>query len=369
MRSSAMAWTVEEATEERRHGEVGPEAAEAGPTPVPLMELTTGFWRFKVLAAAVELGLFTLLARLDGADAPRIGAELGLHPRPVRMLLACCTALGLLERDDDGGYRNAPTAREFLVEGRPHYFGGFVRYSDRYGFPGWDRLGEALRGNRPTTWDPDAMESAFVTADPAILEGFWEAMFTLSSFTAAALGEAYDFGPHRRLLDVGGGAGAFPVGLCRRHPHLRATVLELPRVAAMAREKAAGLGLAGVIEARDGDFLRDERLPGGHDVILLSMILHDWDEETGRGLLKKCHDALPPGGAVIICELVLDDDERGPAPAALMGLNMLIETRSGHNYTYAEYGEWLAGAGFGPVTVLPLDAAGANAALVARKPG
>ncbi|MFF3091141.1 hypothetical protein ACFVRB_39780 [Streptomyces nojiriensis] len=71
---------------------------------------------------------------------------------------------------------------------------------------------------------------------------------------------------------------------------------------------------------------------------------------------------------MIICELVLDDDERGPAPAALMGLNMLLETRSGHNCTYAEYRGWLADAGFGPVTVLPLDAAGANAALVARKP-
>ncbi|MFF1783452.1 methyltransferase [Streptomyces virginiae] len=375
-----MAWTVEAETEERP-GEGGPEEERPGggrsapdrgpgapPTPVALMELTTGFWRFKVLAAAVDLGLFTVLARLDAADARRIGAELGLHPRPVRMLLACCTALGLLDRGDDGRYRNAPTAREFLVEGRPHYFGGFVRYSDRYGYPAWQRLGEALHTNRPTTWDSDAQESAFVTADPGILEGFWGAMFTLSSFTAAGLGEAYDFTAHRRLLDIGGGTGAFPVALCRRHPHLRATVLDLPRVAAMAREKMAGLGLSEVIEARDGDFLHDERLPDGHDVILLSMILHDWDQETGRKLLGKCFAALPPGGAVIICELVLDDDERGPAPAALMGLNMLVETRSGHNYTYAEYRGWLADAGFGPVEVLPLDAAGANAALVARKP-
>ncbi|WP_237773601.1 MULTISPECIES: acetylserotonin O-methyltransferase [Streptomyces] len=344
----------------------------AGTTPVALMELTTGFWRFKVLAAGVELGLFTLLDRLGEADAARIGAELGLNARPVRMLLACCTSLDLLEREPDGHgaarYRNAPVAAEFLVEERPHYFGGFVRYSDRYGYPGWARLTEALRTDRPTTWDPDAQESAFVTADPAILEGFWGAMFTLSSFTAAALGEAYDFTRHRRLLDVGGGAGAFPVSLCRRHPHLRATVLDLPRVAAMARAKAAELGLSESIEAAEGDFLRDPELPAGHDVILLSMILHDWDEKTGRRLLEKCWAALPSGGAVVICELVLDDDESGPAPAALMGLNMLVETRAGHNWTYAEYADWLTAAGFGPMTVLPLDAAGANAALVARKP-
>lgn len=344
-----------------------------GPTPVGLMELTTGFWRFKVLAAGVELGLFTLLERLGEAGAERIGSELGLRPRPARMLLACCTALELLEREHLGAgealYRNSRTATEFLVEGRPHYFGGFVRYSDRYGYPGWDRLTEALRTDRPTTWDPDAQESAFVTADPAILEGFWGAMFTLSSFTAAALAEAYDFTRHERLLDVGGGAGAFPVGLCRRYPHLRATVLDLPQVAAMAGAKAVELGMTDVIEARGGDFLRDAELPGGHDVILLSMILHDWDAETGQRLLEKCYSALPPGGAVVICELVLDDDESGPASAALMGLNMLVETRSGNNWTYTEYADRLSEAGFGPMQVLPLHAAGANAALVAHKPG
>ncbi|WP_245173390.1 acetylserotonin O-methyltransferase [Streptomyces aureus] len=343
-------------------------AAPGGLTPVPLMELTTGFWRFKVLAAAVDLGLFSVLSRSGALDAPTLGRELGLHPRPARMLLACCTALGLLIRED-GRHRNAPIAEEFLVEGRPHYFGGFVRYSDRHGYAGWGRLQEAVRDNRPTTWDPDLQESAFVTADPEILDGFWEAMFTLSSFTAQALSGAYDFTAHRRLLDVGGGTGAFPVGLCRRHPHLGATVLDLPHITEMTRAKVAALGLADRIGTHDGDFLSAEPLPPGHDVILLSMILHDWDEATGRRLLEKCHAALPDGGAVIICELVLDDDETGPAPAALMGLNMLVETRSGHNYTYGEYRRWLTEAGFTDISVAPLDAAGANAALIACKIG
>ncbi|MGD1221972.1 methyltransferase [Streptomyces krungchingensis] len=348
----------------------GPAAAPTDPTPTPvaLMELTTGFWRFKVLAAAVDLDLFSVLSRLGTADAKHLTAELGLHPRPARMLLACCTALGLLVRED-GEYRNAPIAEAFLVASRPHYFGGFVQYSDRHGYPGWGRLQEALHTNRPTTWDPDRQESAFVTTDPEILASFWEAMFTLSSFTAEALAGAYDFTGHRRVLDVGGGTGAFPVGLCRRHPHLRATVLDLPHITAMAREKVAGLGMAGTIDTCDGDFLLEEPLPEGHDVIVLSMILHDWDETTGRRLLEKCWTALPDGGAVIICELVLDDDETGPVPAALMGLNMLIETRSGHNYTYGEYGRWLADAGFADTSVLPLNAAGANAAVVAYKRG
>ncbi|MFD3441117.1 methyltransferase [Streptomyces sp. NPDC058685] len=367
-----MAGTTQLTTEPPAHNpppaESGPAAApRTGLTPIPLMELTTGFWRFKVLAAAVDLRLFSVLARLGTADAGRLTRELGLHPRPTRMLLACCTALGLLVREGGGAYRNAPLAEAFLVEGDPHYFGGFVQYSDRHGYPGWGRLQDALRTNRPTTWDPDSQESAFVTTDPEILASFWEAMFTLSSFTAAALAEAYDFAVHRRVLDVGGGTGAFPVGLCRRHPHLLATVLDLPHITAMTREKVADLAMTGTIGTHDGDFLTEEPLPAGHDVILLSMILHDWDETTGRRLLKKCWTALPDDGAVIICELVLDDDETGPVPAAMMGLNMLVETRAGHNYTYGEYARWLADAGFTDTTVLPLDAAGANAAIVARK--
>ncbi|MER5775381.1 methyltransferase [Streptomyces sp. NPDC002039] len=340
--------------------------AVSAPTPVPLMELTTGFWRFKALAAAVDLNLFTTLSGLGKASAAELAIALDLDPRPTRMLLASCTSLGLLVRENHQ-YRNSETAEHFLVEGRPHWFGGFVRYSDRHAYPAWHRLQEALRTNRPTTWDPDTQQSAFVTADATILEDFWGAMFTLSSFTANALATAHDFTAHHRLLDVGGGTGAFPTGLCRHYPHLRATVLDLPRVTAMAREKIAALGLDHAISTHDGDFLADPALPEGHDVVLLSMILHDWDEATNRALLAKCHAALPAGGTVIICELVLDNDESGPAPAALMGLNMLIETRAGHNYTHAEYTGWLTEAGFTGITTIPLEAAGANAAIVAHK--
>ncbi|GAB1818509.1 methyltransferase [Herbidospora sp. RD11066] len=336
-------------------------------TPIPLMDLTTGFWRFKVLAAGVDLGLFTLLSRHPDATAAKVAAQLGLHPRPARMLLSSSTALGLLDKDGDT-YRNSPMAEEFLVTGRPAYFGGFVTYSDVYGYPAWHRLQEALHTNRPTTWDSAAQESAFVTQDPGILDSFWKAMFTLSSFTADALAHAHDFARHRRLLDVGGGAGPFPVGLCRAYPHLTATVYDLPSVAAMARDRIAELGMSDAITAVDGDFHADGPLPTGHDVVLLSMILHDWDEPACRRLLHKVWTALPEGGAVIICELVLDDDETGPAPAAMMGINMLIETAGGYNYTYAEYRTWLLETGFTDIRTLPLEAAGANAAIVAYKP-
>ncbi|PZG11772.1 methyltransferase [Micromonospora craterilacus] len=336
-------------------------------TPTPLMQLVTGYWAFKTFAAAVELDLFGRLAGGRVVTRQEAEKEFGLPERPADLLLAACASLGLLEKAGDG-YRNTALAEEFLVPGRPHYFGGQVRYCDQRTYLPWHRIGEALRTDRPLTWDPDTQESMFTTADPVMLALFWEAMYSTSSFTARALGEAYDFGAHRRLLDVGGGAGAFPIELCQRYPELRATVFDLPHVATKAEEKIALAGLADRIGTASGNFLTDPALPTGHDVVLLSMILHDWDEAQNRAILARCHAALPSGGAIVISELLLNDERTGPPAAALMGMNMLLETEGGKNYSAAEYTAWLTDTGFTDVRTIAFDAPGANGAVVARRP-
>jgi hypothetical protein len=174
-----------------------------------------------------------------------------------------------------------------------------------------------------------------------------------------------DFGRFRRLLDIGGGSGAYDIELCKQYGALRATVFDLPHVAAIAAGKIAGAGLSGRIATLGGSFF--EQLPAGHDVHLLSMILHDWDEAKNRALLRRSFEALPGGGAVVISELLVDDEKTGPAPAALMSLNMLIETE-GRNYTPAEYSVWLEDAGFRHVETVRFDAPAANGAVIGRKP-
>jgi 3-hydroxy-5-methyl-1-naphthoate 3-O-methyltransferase len=336
-------------------------------TPTPLMRLVSGFWSFKTFAAAVELDLFTQLAGGRSITVEKAAAEFGLAERPADLLLAACASLGLLDRSDDG-YRNSALAEEFLVAGRPYYFGGQVRYCDARTYLPWHRVGEALRTDRPVTWDPDTQESMFETEDPEILALFWEAMYSTSIFTARALAEAYDFGAHTRLLDVGGGSGAYPIELCRRYPGLRATVYDLPHVCPIADEKAAAAGLSERIDSTVGNFLHEPTLPDGYDVMLFSMILHDWDEPTNRELLAKCHAALPSGGAVVVSELLLNADRTGPPEAALMGMNMLVETVGGRNYSETEYATWLTETGFADAHVVHFDAPGANGAVIARKP-
>lgn len=157
------------------------------------------------------------------------------------MLLTGCAALGLLVKDD-GRYLNAPVAEEFLVRGKPYYFGGFVQMLDQRLYPGWGKLNEAIRTNRPTTWDPDRQNSLFDGEDPRLLAVFWEAMHSLSTFTARALGQALDLSGARRLLDVGGGSAAFDIELCRLYPELTATVYELPMITEIAAAKVEEAG-------------------------------------------------------------------------------------------------------------------------------
>lgn len=339
---------------------------QADSTPIPLMQLATAFWGFKTLATAIDMDLFTRLS-----TSPMATQELAhwfrIEERPAEMLLTGCAGLGLLCKQN-GQYCNTPLAEQFLVRGGRYYFGGFVAMLNRRLYSGWDKLPEAVGTNRPTTWDPNKQSSLFEGADPAMMLTFWQAMHSLSIFTARMLGEAVDFSTFRKLLDVGGGSGAFDIELCLRYPNLTATAYDLPFVTEIANERIAEAGLSERITTRSGDFFADAKYPPGHDVILLSMIMHDWSEQEDRAILRKCYEALPPGGAVVISELLVNDEKTGPAPAALMSLNMLIETVGGRNYTAAEYRAWLEDIGFREVLVTWFEAAGANGAVIGYKP-
>ncbi len=316
------------------------------PTPMPLMRLTSGVYAFKALALADRLGLFTALSGGRTTAVVEFAAQHGIAARPVELLFTACTSLGLLEPEVDGRYRNSALSEEFLVEGKPYYFGGWVKVVDRHEYPAYLEVETSLRGNHPTTWDVHKQESLFATDDPVMVETFWGGMYSLSSYTATRLATVFDFGAVQRLLDVGGGGAAFDIELCLAYPHLRATVFDLPFVCDLTRERVRSAELDDRIEFVGGDFFADP-LPDGYDAVLLSNILHDWGEGDVRRILVACADTLVSGGQLLICESFVDDTKTGPLLAALMSLNML--------------------AGLTVVGVRPFDAPGANGVLVARK--
>lgn len=335
-------------------------------SPLPLMQLSIGFWSFKTLATAYELGLFARLSGTDGGTIEDLAEALDVGRRPAELLVTACASIGLLERRD-GRYVNSTPADEFLVPGKAYHFGGWVQMLDRRLYPAWGRLTEAVRTNRPTSWNPDEQAHLFDSEDPQLLALFWEAMHSLSTLTARELGAHVDLSAATALLDVGGGSGAYDIELSRRYPNLRATVLDLAPVCQIASKKIEAAGYEDSIAVTPGDFLADPALPAGHDVVLLSMIMHDWTPEQDLAILRKCHAALPPGGRIVISELLVNDEQTGPPAAALMSLNMLVETM-GRNYRAAEYEEWLYATGFVDVQTVTFEAPGANGAVLARKP-
>ncbi|KIH97695.1 methyltransferase [Streptomonospora alba] len=330
------------------------------------MQLATSFWQFKTLAAAHELGLFGHLAAKDGTTIDELARDWDIDTRPAGMLLTGCAALGLLDKSGQR-YRNSAMTRRYLIPGSEDYLGGLVTMFDKRLYAGWDELSRAVRTNRPTTWDPDRDRSLFESADPRMVEMFWEAMHAMSRLTARTLGSALDLSGFRSLLDVGGGSGAFDIELCRMYPELRATVYDLAFVAEIAEANVAKAGLAERVSVAAGDFFRDPALPEGHDLHLFSMVMHDWPEERNRELLAKSFAALESGGEVLLCELLVNDERTGPVPAAMMSLNKLVETE-GCNYTAAEYAQWLRDAGFRDPRAEYFDAVGANGVVRARKP-
>jgi ubiquinone/menaquinone biosynthesis C-methylase UbiE len=334
------------------------------PTAIPLMQIIAGFWASKTLAAAVELDLFTRLSG-RGVNVSELADLLGLHPRPAEMLLSGCASLGLLEKRGDRFY-NSQLSEEFLVKGKPYYFGGVVTMLDRRLYLPWNRLTEALKTNRAQTWGDEQGLFEAISRNPEEQRIFTEAMHSFSIQSGKAVAEAFDLSPFKELLDVGGGSGAYCIEAARRHPHLRARVFDIPTALEIAREKIAEAGLSDRIETYSGDFFNEE-LPKGSDVILLSMILHDWTPEKNRVILRKCFDALSSGGALIVSELMMDDDKTGPVPAALMSLNMLIETE-GRNYTWSDYTGWLEELGFTEIKRIQVQSPGANGLLIGYKP-
>lgn len=331
--------------------------------PVALMELTSGVYAFKALALATELDVFTDLSDGGRTTTTAFADRHRIALRPAELLLTACAALGLLRRDAEGSYTNTQLSEDYLVRGRPYYFGDWVRVVDRHEYPAYLKLADSLRGDHPTTWDVERQESLF---DPAVAEHFWDGMYSLSANTARVLAGVFDFQAVHRLLDVGGGGAAFGIELCHRHPDLQVTVFDLPFVCDLTRPRIARAGLEGRIDLVSGDLFADA-LPTGHDALLLSNVLHDWDETDVVRIIQVCADAMPSGGRLLICESFVADDKSGPSLAALMSFNMLVETW-GRNYTAAEYSRWLSDAGLHPEGVTAFEGPGANGVLIARKP-
>ena len=321
-------------------------------TPEHIMQVGTGFWASKTLLSAVEMELFTKLAERPGTLAD-IRGRLGLHARSTRDFLDALVALGFLERRGglDGTYHNTPDTDAFLDKKKPSYIGGILEMANRRLFGFWNSLTEALGTGEAQNESKGGGESPFVAlyADPVRLEGFLRAMTGISLPASSAIAAKFPWSRYKSFVDVGAAQGGTAAQIARAHSHLTGIGFDLPEVKPIFEAYAREQGLDGRLKFVAGDFF-SEPLPKT-DVILMGHILHDWNLEEKKRLVRKAWEALPAGGAFIAYDSIIDDDRSRNAFGLLMSLNMLIETPGGFDYTGADCRAWMSEAGFRETSV------------------
>jgi SAM-dependent methyltransferase len=321
--------------------------AKAGvpPTPNPeaIFQLGLAFWGSKTLLSAVELGVFTELAR-GPLDAEELADRLGLHARSACDFLDALVALGMLRRTG-ATYANTTESDLFLDRGKSSYIGGMLEMANARLYPFWGRLTAALQTGEPQNEARTGGDFfGALYGDPGRLRQFLHAMTGLSASAAAAIAERFPFAGYGSVLDLGCAEGGLLVQLALVHPHLRGLGFDLPAVRCAYDDYVRSFGLEDRLEFHAGDFFRDP-LPEA-DVVTLGHILHDWGLDEKRHLLRKAYEALLPGGALIVFDSIIDDERRENAFGLLMSLNMLIETPSGFDYTGADCQRWMREIGF-----------------------
>ncbi len=311
-----------------------------------ILAMARGFREARILLTGAELDLFTLLAH-EELTAAEVRARLEGDLHTLRILLDALAALGLLEKRE-GLYRCPAATARFLASDGPESVLPMLLHSCSM-WSRWSAITDRAWGESPKRPDPATEEIARIRA-------FIGAMHVVGGPIAARAAEVIAPGAARRLLDVGGGSGTYTIALLRHAPALRATLFDQPPVVEMARERLTSEGLLERAELVAGDFYTDP-LPGGHDLALLSAIIHQNSLEENLALYRKVHDALVPGGRIVIRDHVMSEDRLTPVAGALFAVNMLAGTAGGGTYTFAEIEDGLEEAGFVDVRLLQPDQA------------
>jgi hypothetical protein len=316
-----------------------------------ILELGYAFRSAKALMSAVELGVFTELA--DGPlDSEALRRQLGLAERGARDFFDALVALGLLHRDGGGRYANSPAADLHLDTRKENYVGGLFENLNAREYPLWATLTAALRTGRPQTGFEALQHFGPLYSDPQRFACFVKAMTGASLAPAKALAAKIPWDRYETFVDVGTAQGCVPVRIALAHPHLTGAGFDLPILAETFERYVKERDLSGRIRFVAGDFFVHP-LPAA-DVLIMGRVLHNWDLARKRMLLQKAHAALPPGGALIVYERLIDDARRASSAGLLSSLNMLIMTEGGFDFAAADCIDWVGDAGFRDAWCEPL---------------
>ena len=312
-------------------------ALRAGLVPVAAAEAWAGMALSGVLIAAVRTGVTARLAQ-QPSTAADLAADLGLDPLPTRLLLDCLRSAGHLTCRA-GRYELSRSSRRWLDPDSglcvTHFVAGTADY-----WTWWSGLDEVTRSGQPVGHHDAPPEDPY-------WRRYISGQLELARLSAPEVARKLRLRDDpRSLLDIGGGHGCYSAALCRRHPRLTATVLDLPGSAAIGREIIAGAGMADRVRYRDGDATTAE-LGGGYDCVLCFNLLHHLDQDQIAGLFAKIHEALAPGGSLAVMDAFAEPSRRRSAAANFLGLFVYLSSGS-QVHSPAKLRGWLREAGFAP---------------------
>jgi ubiquinone/menaquinone biosynthesis C-methylase UbiE len=309
----------------------------AGVLPDRLEQMIRGFMPSRCILTALELDIFTAVGA--GANAAQIGARLHANARAVGMLLNALVALGLLSKSGED-YKNTPESTRFFVQGsKDNQRNGLLHTANMW--HRWSTLTDAVRKGTRVPIDRDNARDNTPEWTRNFIAGMQRNAKDRAPLVVKALGTA----GVRRVLDLGGGSGAYSIAFAKAGPEVQCEVLDIPEVVSLTAEYVSQAGVSARVSIRAGDMLLDD-FGSDYDIIMLNAICHMFSEEQNQDIFRRAYRALASNGRLVVQDFILNPDKTAPQHAALFSLNMLVATDSGASYSEWEYTRWMKTVGF-----------------------
>ena len=302
-----------------------------------LMSLASGHVEARIVQTAVQLKIFDTL-EASPLSAEAVAAALQLAAAATELLLNALAALGLVQKHARQ-FSLTEISKAHLLRSSPRYLGAMILF-DAALWSCWEKLDEALRSGKPVR--PANMYQEVRAETETFIDGM-DALVKARGDTEF-VAEAINWNEVNTLLDVGSGPATYPIALCQRFAHLRATVFDLPATLEITNRNVQHAGMDQRIELIAGDY-RSDTISGHYDAIFLSNIIHGENYQKNEALIAKLARALTPSGRIVIKDHILNDSRADPAVGAIFSLLMLLTTDGGRCYSFTEIETWMKNAG------------------------
>ena len=308
-----------------------------------LLDLSRTFQKCRILLTAAELNLFDILAK-GYQTVEELCTSHGFCPRGLRILLDALASQGLVSRSIDEKYGLEESLSRLLTKDGDDTVLPMILHAASM-WQSWSKLTEIVR----TGVNPNVMGIRSRSTED--MEAFIGAMHVIGLKMADSIAESLDLTRFKRMLDIGGASGTYVMAFLKRAPHMTATIFDLPNVVQMAQKRLDKEAYSHRVELAGGDYTSHD-LPRGHDLVLLSAIIHSNGREGNRDLFRKIFQALEPGGALLVRDYVMDQTRTFPPDGAIFAVNMLAATSDGNSYTFEEIREDMQIAGFSNISMI-----------------